>query len=1156
MGKQPPVPRADGGGWGPGRGSAVGGLGIAFLVRRAMSTWLLLACVPVTVLLATLLAAALWTFEAEAIPLGTRDVIAASPYRSVGVASVPGQSISGDAGVIRTRLRAAWPGVGFQMVSALWSGPMVLRSPLGSPFITQIQAAALQDIRAQAVLTAGSWPGPPRPHAPLPAALPVTVARQLNLRPGSVLKVVSHARATALGLRITGLFRPRNPAAPYWALDLFPASGVVTTRYAVNYGPAVVSPAAFSDGLARNQASWSVLPQPAALARGNIGALAASTTQVATRLTILVSPGLQVTTRLPRLLAGINRSIVLARSLFTIGALQLLLVTAAGLALAARLLAAHREEESALLRARGATRWQVTRPVLAEALGLGAVAAVAGVLAGVRLAGALAGPAGLGPAGHQVIGIGPLVWMTVLAVLALCVVVMTWPALRSASPDGARLGRSRQARLAGIAWAGADLALVAIAVLSVWELHTYSVVAHPAGGTLGIDPVVALAPALALAGVALVPLRALPLLARLTDKATERGRRLTAAIVSWQLGRRPVRQAGPALLAVVTAATSTLALAGYASWHQSAADQAAYAVGSDVRLDSLTPTSLGEAGAIAGAPGVTAATPASIVPLSSGRLVALDASSAGRTIALRPDLSPLPPAALWRRITPRRLSGLPIPGRPARLEILMSLTAEAAAQGFGRAGVTAWLQDGSGGTYQVGTCQPPVGILSGDGRQHALVIPLSGSGLAIYPLRLLGLGLCFTLPPFDAARPLASPALRLRVLALATARTLAGPFGTPFAHGAALASWRASASSQSVPARAGPFGGARPQNGTPPTVRGWHGSAAGSQELDFMAGHAPSPKVIAEITTVYYTPSTFATTITGQVTIMARPPVPAIPAGAAEISTGLTPTGRTRQVTIKPGVQFPAVPAIATSSYLSGNHVRIGSIVPFVLGNVPIPIRIVASVTSFPTTPPASRVLIVDLAAIQDLLATEQAAPLPVTRWWLRTTHGQVPRRLPPGLSATDRARQEAALLGDPLSAAPRQAMLAIGAAAVLLAALGFSVSVAASVRERRTQGAVFAALGVGRRAQAGHLCLEQLLVSVPAATVGLLAGIGLARLLVPSITLAANATAPVPPVLVTLPLGQAAALALIIAAVPAAAAAVSVARRPDPAAQLRAEAG
>ncbi len=817
----------------------------------------------------------------------------------------------------------------------------------------------------------------------------------------------------------------------------------------------MVNPAAFSDGLATSQVSWSVLPQPAALARGKIGVLAASTSQAVTALTVATRPyGLQVTTGLPRLLSDINRTIVLGRSLFAIGALQLLLVTAAGLALAARLLAGHREEESALLRARGAAKWQVTRPVLAEALVVGVLAAAAGVPIGA------AWPAPW------------LAWAACPRPGTRAPESLRWsgprcsPCWRCAGRDGLagaaqRVPGCRQVRAvpAGPARrdrpAGGDLALVGLAALAVWELHNYSVVARPASGTLGIDPVVAVAPALALAGVALVPLRALPLLARLTDKAAKRGRRLAGAIVGWQIGRRPVRQAGPVLLAVVAVATSTLALAGYASWQRSAADQAAYAVGSDVRLDSPTPASPGEAGAIARAPGVTATTPASIVPLSPGRLVALDASTAGATILLRPDLSPLPLATLWRRITPRRLAGLPVPGQSARLEVLVNLATEATGQRFGGAGVIGWLQDGGGGTYQVGTCQSPLGFLPADGRRHALIIPLPRSGQA--PLRLLGLSLCFTLPPFDAARPLASPALRLRVLALATARMNTGPFGPPFARGTALASWRASASSQSVPARPpGLLGVVLPKDGTPPAVRGWHGAAGGRRELDFRAGHAPSPKVMAE------TSSLFSPAPTGQVTIMPRPPFPA--------SRNL----------------IAGIPAIATSSYLSGNHVGIGSIVPFSLDNVLVPIRIVASVTGFPTTPPASRVLIADLAAVQDLLVTDQAMPLPLTRWWLRTSHGQVPRRLPPGLSAADRARQQAALLHDALSVAPRQAMLAIGAAAVLLAALGFSVSVAASVRERRTQSAVFAALGVGRRAQAGQLCLEQLLLSVPAAAVGL----------------------------------------------------------------------
>ena len=133
--------------------------------------------------------------------------------------------------------------------------------------------------------------------------------------------------------------------------------------------------------------------------------------------------------------------------------------------------------------------------------------------------------------------------------------------------------------------------------------------------------------------------------------------------------------------------------------------------------------------------------------------------------------------------------------------------------------------------------------------------------------------------------------------------------------------------------------------------------------------------------------------------------------------------------------------------------------------------------------------------------------------------------------------------------------MLAVGVAVVLLGAGGFSVSVAASLRSRRTQSAVFAALGVGKNAQAGQLCLEQCALSLPAAAAGLLAGIGVAQLTVPAITLTTNAVAPVPSALVIVPLGPAIGLALVTAAVPAAAAALSVLSKPDPAAQLRAEA-
>ena len=1114
----------------------MGGLGLSFLVRRARSSWLLLACVAVTVLLTTGLAAAGWAFAAGAISPGAMSILAAPQGRVVGLSSV---ADAGDAAfesqLIRATLRKAWPGVGFQMESALWADPILLPQPAASAntatAIRQLQPASLQGISAQATLTAGEWPGPPRDGSPLPVALPAAVASQLHLTLGSVLTGTVPAGTPPTSLRVTGLFRPRDPASPYWTLDLLPVSGTSDQHSSVLagggsapvssviYGPAVVNPAAFGGALAAGQASWLVLPQAPAMARGNIGALAANTSEAFSKLSVVRPRGLQATSTLPQLLDGIASTIVLTRSLFTIAVLELLLVAGAGLVLAARLLASLREEESALLRARGATRWQVARPAVAEAVVLGAIAGLAGVLAGTRLTGVLASLGNLRLAGHP--GITPLAWLSALAVLVLCAAVLAWPALRAATPDAARRRRGRQARLAGIAWAGGDLAVVALAAVSVWELRGYSAVAHPTTGSLGIDPVVAVAPALALAGVALIPLRGLPLLARLADKATDHGRRLAAAMVSWQIARRPIRQAGPVLLVVVATATATLALAGYASWRQSAADQAAFAVGSDVRVDSAAPLPLGAAGAIARAPGVSAATAASLAGIGNGgQLIALDANTAGKTILLRSDLSPLPLSALWQRITPRQLPGLALPGQPDRLEILAALgagphsSAAEARRALGSATVMASIQDAGGAAYQV----PAAASLPADGQPHSLVFTLSGPRQASYPLRLLGLTLTYVLPLYDPARPTSAPDAGLTIESLAVAETASGPFGGPFSRGAALATWNPTALSASVPT--GPpdqFGGTPPSDGTPPSILGWQGAAVGAQQLTFDAGHGPSESVMN--------------------------------------NEGLAPQDITGQVAATIVQPSPVIPVIATDGYLAANRLGVGSTATVSLNGNPVGVQIVASVARFPTVSGPNGALIADLAQVNDVLVGDQA-PLPVTRWWLRTAGGQVPR-LPAGLdlSVTDRASQQAALLGNQLLKAPRQAMLATGVAAVLLGVLGFSVSVAASLRSRRTQSAVFAALGVGKNAQAGQLCLEQCALSVPAAAAGLLAGIGLARLIVPAITLTANAAEPVPSALVIVPVGPAVALALVTAAVPAVAAALTVARRPDPAAQLRAEA-
>jgi ABC-type antimicrobial peptide transport system permease subunit len=124
---------------------------------------------------------------------------------------------------------------------------------------------------------------------------------------------------------------------------------------------------------------------------------------------------------------------------------------------------------------------------------------------------------------------------------------------------------------------------------------------------------------------------------------------------------------------------------------------------------------------------------------------------------------------------------------------------------------------------------------------------------------------------------------------------------------------------------------------------------------------------------------------------------------------------------------------------------------------------------------------------------------------------------------------------------------------AAVLAITGFCVSIAAGVRQRRAENALLAALGVPPRSAAAQLSLEKLMLSVPSAVAGLILGAVLAELLVPAITLTPAATQPVPPVLIQLAWFQILTLALAVSVLPVIAAGLTIARRPDPAAELRA---
>jgi hypothetical protein len=1087
-----------------------------------------------TVVVAAALATALAAFSGQALPRAVRhDLSGASGTALVITGNVNASQGAQYTDQLPGMISSALAGTPFAFYHAYWSDPLGFvpgSQPAQPPSAGNqpiAEAAVLGGIAAHAVLTSGRWPGGPASgqlNGVIPAALPASAAALLHATDGDTLRMKDRISGRYVRFVVTGLYRPRQVSSEYWNLSDIALTGSSTASGFTTYGPLAVQAGAFagpSGALTVYQGSWLAQPQTASIPARELGTVAGrvdvlrQTLQNAEQL-----PDLALTTSLPSVLNGTASNLDVARSLLAISAVLLSLLAAAALLAVARLLAGQREGESAILTARGATRWQLVRLTAAEAIPLCLLSAAAGGVAGVLLARLLAGT---GPAGDD--------WpaIAVAAVVAVgAVVIMVVPALGTVTPGTARARRGRQAAISGLTKAGADVALVLLAVVAGWQLRHYSAVSAGANGNFGVDPVIVIAPALALVGGTVLALRLLPVAGKAGDRLAARGRRLTAALASWQISRQPIRQGGAALLIVLAVATGTLALAQRQSWTRSDHDQAAFGAGADVRVETSQPLSAAQAAALVQLPGVRHAMPVAMFPetATGGETLAIGSAQAANVTLLRSDQSPVPAAQLFGKIIPAGpASGVTLPGRTGEFQLTAVLGP--ASLGLAPATVSVSVEDADSEVYQL-----DAGTLPADGRPHTLTVTLanqaipttgvpttgvpttgatgasnaSGSARAIYPVRLTGVSLDYTLP---AARP--------RAPATFTVESVSGGPGTAQIAGRALRGWPAVASSPELVGVRQILGTSGPSG--LPAVSAAGEPGRGARVVTFSPGYGLSASGL---------PGVAPTSVDGQLQLSSAP--------SATVIRGL-----------------------ATEGYLAASNTSVGSTVQTNVNGAIISVKIVAAVTTFPTVSAAGGALIVDLRTLQDILVGSAIEPAQVTQWWLATTAGDagippgLAAVLPPGSAVTSRDAVASGLLGDPLSTVPQQALLAVAVAAAALAITGFCVSIAAGLRLRRAENALLAALGVAPRAAAGQLCLEKLMLSLPSALAGLILGVVLAELLVPAITLTSSATAPVPPVLIQFGWSQTLPLALAVAVLPVLAAALTIARRPDAAAELRA---
>ncbi|MFG2055145.1 FtsX-like permease family protein [Micromonospora sp. NPDC048930] len=709
--------------------------------RRAVEARGLLLAAAVAALVAVALVTGLSDYNRRAVDAGARAVLDAAPAeeRSLLVSGSGGRDAAAYADrdrAVRAQFADGLGGVPVSVAAARYGTGRELTGDLGAARVDDdpmfATLATLADLPTYAQLTAGSWPTPGA--SPLQVTLPEKVAAQLGLRLGDRVPLFDRSTEKAGAVVLAGTWRPRDPGAPYWRLAPGvgdgPGAGTVTS-----YGPFVLDPADFAPTFpGSTSAAWLVAPDLAGVAPSRLAGITSALTTVTEEIPDATGLGssAQAVSHLDRLADRLGRADLVGRSALLTPLLLIVVLGGYALVLVAALLNEDRRAQTALLRARGAARGQLA--------GLAVREATLVVAPAVLLAPPLTGQAvhrlgaDLGLTGG---GLGR-VWTVAVAAAVGCLLAMVVPSLRRAGTYVADMAaRSRPTRSAAVQRASVDLALVALAVLAWTQLRQYSSPLAGAGGSLGIDPLLAAAPTLGVLAGAVVALRLLPPATRLAERFVDRRPWTATMFGMWQAGRRP--HAGPVLLLALAVGGSTLAWSLVASWERSQRDQARHTVGADLRLverNGVAPVD--RFSRLAAVPGLDRALPAWRDDVRLGRddrpatVVSLDAAAATGVLRLADAAGGASTDALLDRLVTGRPdpAGVVLPDGATTLSGTVR-TPVRSAFAPPQVAVSALLTTDDGGAWRL-----PLAVGEGDGRPVPFSVPLPGTGGA--PLRLAG----------------------------------------------------------------------------------------------------------------------------------------------------------------------------------------------------------------------------------------------------------------------------------------------------------------------------------------------------------------------------------------------------------------------------------
>ncbi|WP_203995788.1 ABC transporter permease [Micromonospora lutea] len=627
-----------------------------FALRRARATKGLLLAAAGVALVATVALTGLAAYNRDVVDSGTRNVLAAATAeeRSILVRASAGrtdEALRQHDSALRERVAADLAGLPARVSTAGYAAGRQLRGDTGDAAAdrsgaTYASVMFLDDLPAHARLVSGAWPQ--TGASPVQTAIAEVAATTLRVGVGDRIPITDGLSGRVTEVVVTGVFAPVDPDAAYWRLA--PETTTGSLPQAATYGPMTVSRDDFvTHFLANASAGWLVEPDLAGVGPTALDRLGTAAGRITTSTAADAGLGESavVTSDLVALVHRLQQATLVGRSALVTPMLLVVVLGGYALLLVAILLTEHRRGETALLRARGAARWQVAGLTAREAtlVVLPAVLLAPPLVAELlRLAGRLPGLAAV--SFRPEASTDSMVWLVTGLAAAGCAVAMIGPSLRRGDDYVAELAsRSRPSRRGMVQRAGMDILLVGLALLSWYQLSRYSSpLARSRGGELGVDPLLAAAPTLGVLAGAVLALRLLPPLVRLAERWLDRRSWTAVMLGTWQAGRRP--HAGPVLLLALAVAVGTLAWSLAGTSQRSLDDQAAHRVGADLRLTEVKGTTPDDrADQLADLPGVGSVLPVWREPVrlgsgvESATMLAMDAEAATAVLRLRPDLA-------------------------------------------------------------------------------------------------------------------------------------------------------------------------------------------------------------------------------------------------------------------------------------------------------------------------------------------------------------------------------------------------------------------------------------------------------------------------------------------------------------------------------------